>query len=186
MPNKSQQEELIIAVDSRLKQAGDSVSLAGEMPFESYRLGEHSFSLTKPLHYDLVLSHAGEGILASGLLVAYLSSTCDRCLEPCTNKVSAEVDEYFLFEEHKDQNAQLDEDEELDYSLVQDDAIDLFEALRSALISETPFVVLCSEDCKGLCPVCGNNLNERLCRHDKSDPLSPFAALTQLKLDKKS
>ena len=57
---------------------------------------------------------------------------------------------------------------------------------------ETPYVVLCKEDCLGLCPVCGANLNEEDCGHaaqleqqreDERLASSPFAALRDLKLD---
>ena len=54
----------------------------------------------------------------------------------------------------------------MDFSLVGDDnTVDLTDALFSALLMETPYVVLCREDCKGLCPVCGANLNEEDCGH---------------------
>ena len=85
-----------------------------------------------------------------------------------------------------------DEDDDVDFALVGDDStIELTDALSSALLMETPFVVLCREDCKGLCPVCGANLNEVDCGHaaqieaereqDKLDA-SPFAALRNLDL----
>ena len=74
------------------------------------------------------------------------------------------------------------------YSAGKYHTIDLTEALYAALLMETPFVVLCREDCKGLCPVCGENLNERDCGHaaqieEERLASSPFAALRNLKLD---
>ena len=61
-------------------------------------------------------------------------------------------------------------------------------ALNDTLIMETPFVVLCRPDCKGLCPHCGANLNEGQCdcaERVREEELSnsPFAALAGLKLD---
>ena len=54
----------------------------------------------------------------------------------------------------------------MEFSLVSEDhTIDLSDAFLSALVMETPFVVLCREDCRGLCPVCGANLNEEDCGH---------------------
>jgi uncharacterized protein len=58
----------------------------------------------------------------------------------------------------------------------------------SALIMETPYVVLCREDCAGLCPTCGANLNEGDCgcaakAASEPDPMSPFAALKDLDVD---
>ncbi|MEE1210367.1 MAG: DUF177 domain-containing protein, partial [Parafannyhessea umbonata] len=101
------------------------------------------------------------------------------------------VDEYYLFKAPAEPMAD-DEDDDVDFALVGDDStIDLTDALSSALLMETPFVVLCREDCKGLCPVCGANLNEVDCGHaaqieaereqDRLDA-SPFAALRNLDL----
>ena len=55
------------------------------------------------------------------------------------------------------------------------------------LLMETPFVVLCREDCKGLCPVCGENLNEHDCGHaaliaERRAASNPFAVLASLDL----
>ena len=50
----------------------------------------------------------------------------------------------------------------------------------------TPFVILCKEDCKGLCPTCGADLNEGPCACDSSDdidPDNPFAVLKNLKFN---
>lgn len=72
-----------------------------------------------------------------------------------------------------------------------DRTIDLSGALLSAIVMETPFVVLCREDCAGLCPVCGANLNEEDCGHaaelaeqrerERAES-SPFSALAGLDL----
>ena len=96
------------------------------------------------------------------------------------------MDEYYLFEEPEHVEG---EDDDVEFSLVSEDhTIDLSDAFLSALVMETPFVVLCREDCKGLCPVCGANLNEVDCGHaaqreQERMAASPFAALAGLNLD---
>ena len=93
-----------------------------------------------------------------------------------------------LFEEPEDAGEGGDDDDELDFSLVSDDnTIALSDALLSSLVMETPFVVLCRPDCKGLCPVCGANLNEEDCGHaaqmeEERLKASPFAVLASLDL----
>lgn len=180
-------EPLIIAVDDRLANPGDTWSVAGHLDEVGYSLGDHEFSLPSGMDYDVVLTNAGEGILATGLLRAHVVGTCDRCLEDAEFDVAAEVDEYYLFEEPVDV---ADDEDEADYELVSPDrTIDLSGALLAALVMETPFVVLCREDCAGLCPVCGANLNEVDCGHvaqiaaererDRIEA-SPFAALAGL------
>ena len=181
-------QSVVIDLDSRLKNPGDTIPLAGHLDEAGYSLGDHDFTLPDGIDYDLVLTNAGEGILATGLLNAHVVGTCDRCLEEAEFDVAGEVDEYFLFEEPAEDQMGDDEDE-MDFSLVSSDGtIDLAEPLNAALLMETPFVVLCRPDCKGLCPVCGANLNETDCGHAaqiEEDRLasSPFAVLKDLKLD---
>ena len=180
---------LIISLDDRLANAGDTWQYAGHLDEAGYALGDHEFSLPEGADYDLVLTNTGEGVLATGMLRARVTGTCDPCLEEASFDVDAEVDGYYLFEEPE----QLAEDEdEADFELVSPDrTIDLSGALLSALVMETPFVVLCREDCAGLCPVCGANLNEVDCGHvaeldaareRERLSASPFAALAGLDL----
>lgn len=179
-------------LDTRLQEAGDTLPVSGHLDEKGYSLGGHDFTLPGGIDYDLVLTNAGEGILATGMLRAHVEGTCDRCLGKAEFDVNGEVDEYYLFKAPQEPVEQ-DDDDDVDFALVgPDNTIDLTDALASALLMETPFVVLCREDCKGLCPVCGANLNEVDCGHgaqieaererDRMDA-SPFSALRDLHLD---
>ena len=162
-------QPVIFALDERLANPGDTLPWAGHLDETGYTLGQ-DFTLPEGIDFDIALTNAGEGILASGILRAHVKGTCDRCLEDAEFDVSAEVDD-------------------VEFSLVSEDhTIDLSDAFLSALVMETPFVVLCREDCKGLCPVCGANLNEVDCGHaaqreQERMAASPFAALAGLNLD---
>lgn len=181
-------QPVIFALDERLANPGDTLPWAGHLDETGYTLGQ-DFTLPGGIDFDIALTNAGEGILASGILRAHVKGTCDRCLEDAEFDVSAEVDEYYLFEEPEHVEG---EDDDVEFSLVSEDhTIDLSDAFLSALVMETPFVVLCREDCKGLCPVCGANLNEGDCGHAaelearrEAERLesSPFSALAGLDL----
>lgn len=190
-------EAITYRLDDHLNNPGDVFPFSGHIDLASYELGGRSFSLPHGADYDLVLTNAGEGILASGLLRAHVEGTCDRCLEPASFEVSSEVNEYYLFEAPSeapfdDTDGAFDDDyaeDDDDFSLVEDDVVDLTPALMAALIMETPFVVLCREDCLGLCPTCGANLNEGPCdcaahAEEAKMAASPFAVLKQLNLPK--
>ncbi len=76
----------------------------------------------------------------------------------------------------------LDEDKIDEYAIVEDGFLDLDEPARSLLLSEFPSRVLCREDCRGLCPTCGKDLNEGpcSCKTDETDPrLSPLSAVLE-------
>ncbi|MEO7658752.1 MAG: DUF177 domain-containing protein, partial [Pyrinomonadaceae bacterium] len=72
-------------------------------------------------------------------------------------------------------------DEALDESLVEDGKIDMAEVVREQLLLVQPEQIFCREDCKGLCPQCGANLNliDCKCADDDIDPR--WAALKNLK-----
>ena len=117
---------------------------------------------------------------------AHVKGECDRCLDTAEFDIAGEIEEFYLFEEPENP-----EDYEDGYELVDEDrVIDLAEPINDAIVMDTPFVVLCQPDCKGLCPSCGANLNEGPCgcaaeaEMDWVDnPENPFAALKNLKLD---
>lgn len=182
-------QQVTVNIDERLENPGDSLPLAGHLDEASYSLGEREFELPEGIDYDLVLTNAGEGILATGMLRAHVVGTCDRCLDPAEFDVAGEVDEYYLFHEPEDAAYEDDDEEDgPDYALVSaDNAVDLTDALSTALIMETPYVVLCKPDCRGLCPVCGANLNHEDCGHAaqiERDRLAsnPFVVLKELDL----
>ena len=100
-----------------------------------------------------------------------LRSVCDRCLKLFHNPKSVRC-EYILAE-------RLENGENDDIVLLKDGAVDVGELARTAFILEMDAKTLCSEDCKGLCPSCGADLNQGLCTCKKgTDPR--WAALAQL------
>ena len=182
-------QQVIAILDDRLANAGDTLPLVGHLSDKGYSLGEHEFSLPEGLDYDLMLTNAGEGILATGIVSGHVVGTCDRCLEKAEFDLAREVDEDYLLKAPSQTESLGEDEDDVDFSLVGDDhTIDLTDALTAAVLMESPFVVLCREDCKGLCPVCGENLNEHDCGHaslieEQRLESSPFAALRNLKLD---
>lgn len=186
-------DSVIVRLDDRLSNVGDTLSYAGHIDMDAFELSDRTLTLPSGIDYDLMLTNAGEGILATGIVRAQVTSSCDRCLEDASFDVAGEVDEYYLFHEPDEGVLEEDEEEGPDYSLVgPNSTIDLSDALSSAFVMEIPYVILCDEDCKGLCPVCGENLNHVDCGHAAQleaqaaqDRLnaSPFAALKDLKLD---
>jgi uncharacterized protein len=58
--------------------------------------------------------------------------------------------------------------------------IDLAPVLREYILLEIPISPLCRQDCKGLCPICGNNLNESTCNHEDESVDPRLASLKKL------
>lgn len=83
-----------------------------------------------------------------------LSIICDRCLK--------ELDREYLFDFKRIvvKNVNSDNDE---FIVAENDRIDLTEIAVSDILLSLPTKILCKDDCKGLCPVCGCDLNESDC-----------------------
>ena len=99
---------------------------------------------------------------------ARADTRCSRCLEPVSVPVNATVDA--IFDRQPDP-----EDPDL-YSF-EASTVELTDAIRDALLLELPMRSLCSEDCRGLCPVCGINLNKGTCTcQEGAEVVNPFSA----------
>ncbi|MBE5780434.1 MAG: DUF177 domain-containing protein [Clostridiales bacterium] len=94
----------------------------------------------------------GSMFLLEGKLSYVAKGICARCLMSASAAVEADFAERF---------ARNPEDEDI-FSFT-GDTLDLSEAVRQAVLLEYPEKLLCKADCKGICPVCGQILNERDC-----------------------
>ena len=114
------------------------------------------------------------GILRlTGEIEADMRCLCDRCGEGFESTKITDVD-VILTADEQDDNVEL--------FPLKGDAVDLGEVLSTCFILDMETKFLCREDCKGLCPICGKNLNLGPCSCRKQmDPR--FAVLEQL-LDK--
>ena len=101
-----------------------------------------------------------------------LNSVCDRCLKPFRQPKTVSR-EYLLAEEVQDE-----ENDEI--ILLENDEFDLGDLARTAFILDMDTKTLCSEDCKGLCPHCGADLNQGPCSCSKKDVDPRLAVLAKL------
>ena len=92
-----------------------------------------------------------------------LDTLCDRCAAEVKREGTLKI-QHFLVSELNDE----DNDE---YYLVEDMSFDLDELVREDILLSLPTKILCREDCKGICPYCGANLNEKQC--DCKKPADP-------------
>ena len=100
-----------------------------------------------------------------------LSAVCDRCAEPFERKTEIEFSHTLVNE--------LNEQDNDEYILIENMRLDVEELIRDDVLLSFPTQLLCREDCKGLCHICGQNLNEKQC--GCKEPVDPrLAALMQL------
>ena len=102
-------------------------------------------------------------------------SRCCRCLERVETPVHAEIDAVY---------AKTPDPDDPDLYAFEANAIELTDAVRDALLLELPMQFFCKPDCKGLCPVCGANLNTVTCTCQEGKVItSPFSALKSIVLN---
>lgn len=97
---------------------------------------------------------------------------CDRCLESCDQKLHHEFKLVYSMESESIFGTNKDE---FDFRVLaaETTVIDLTADIRESLLLQIPMKILCSEDCRGLCPQCGINLNVQTCNHHKFDSIDP-------------
>jgi len=117
-----------------------------------------------------------------GTVKADVSLDCTRCLEPIERHFEFPFRAIFVGSSDEDTNAEAEVSEDaLDESLVPDGQVDMAEVVREQLLLAVPEQIFCREDCRGICPKCGSNLNliDCKCADDEVDPR--WAALKGLK-----
>lgn len=130
------------------------------------------------------LQRVGREILLEGEIRATMAYACDRCLEQAQQVVEAPFTLLVGPPREKDlqeeEEVELEEDD-LSYLPLTGQEIVLDEVIREQLILAIPMVRRCSEECRGLCPGCGRNLNQEACTCSAS-PVDPrWEALKKFK-----
>jgi uncharacterized protein len=122
---------------------------------------------------ELHLTRASTGTVLELAFTARLHGPCYRCLEDTVLELPIRAREY--------QAASPGDSEELRSPYVVDDRVDLSAWGRDAVALELPDKILCREDCAGLCPVCGRDLNAEPHEHEDAPADARWTALEQLR-----
>lgn len=103
------------------------------------------------------VSRTPQGIFVHGEFEGKAPAECVRCLTSFVQPLQANFDELYAFDKRSTTESGL--------ILPEDANIDLEPIVREYLLIEYPISPICREDCKGLCSICGQNLNDALCEH---------------------
>lgn len=135
---------------------------------------EPDFTL-RDVQGQLTVSVTDDGVAAEGNLEAWTELGCSRCLERYEQHLDLIFTEVYSFHPAQDKN-----DKYREQLLPPDGVINLEPLLREYALLDIPIKHVCREDCKGLCPVCGVNLNEEDCGHRQEDIDPRMSKLKQL------
>jgi uncharacterized protein len=143
----------------------DPLQFGGETYVVTPAAAEATLDLSRTTHNGYALRLRFE---------AALEGPCMRCLDPAHPRICVDAREV-------DQPGDV---EELRSPYVDDEALDLHAWARDALMLALPAQLLCRDDCAGLCPVCGADLNTAGPEHAHERAPDPrWAKLSELKLD---
>ncbi len=156
----------------------EGLAVERDIPADSLSFEEGNRLLDR-VHVSGRLTPVDEGAFCLlGSLDASVETGCVRCLEPFVLKVRERLDLFYLPQSAnrgpkkiKDEELELKE-KDLAVSFYRDDKIDLTHMIREQVLLALPMKSLCNDDCRGLCPECGTNLNLSSCScvRDTVDP----------------
>ena len=141
----------------------DGETLTGDEPASIMELDEPDIRFQRPVQYSFFAQVQGNALLVTGKLRTPATLRCSRCLKTFDQPVR--VDEFVFHQE-----------------LGGEDFVDLTANIREDIILELPQRALCQPDCRGLCPVCGKDLNDGACGCKPARGDLRWQALDQIKL----
>ena len=140
---------------------------------EAVAADSDGFTVAAPVDLVFDVTKDKDQFCLAGRVRTTLELPCSRCLEPFERAVDAAFDLRYLPRRANagDEEREV-QDDDLSTAFYEDDTIDLGQLVREQLYLSLPMKPLCGDDCKGLCPQCGANLNRGtcLCKRDWEDP----------------
>jgi uncharacterized protein len=164
---------------------------AGEMREYELSISNHgglefgvlSVPKEQPIEIELRIESVSEGVLASAHIESIAVGECGRCLDRLEFDISEDFSELYEYEkDHRGKKAKKTEDaDEVDVRHMVGEEIDLDGPIRDAIFLNLPLNPLCKADCEGLCPDCGEKIENLPKDHSHEKLDARWAALGDLK-----
>jgi uncharacterized protein len=166
---------------AQLLKEGVGASRQRELSGEVYDVDENNPGAV-PVAGAVTLVRTPAGILVTGEAEMTLAVQCRRCLELTSQRVTLEIEEEFVPQIDVFTGRPVAPPPDTGPELIIDErhTLDLTEVLWQYAVAQTMRPVYCSEDCKGLCPYCGANLNLGTCACDTRQIDPRLEGLTRL------
>jgi DUF177 domain-containing protein len=171
MPQRTE----IFDVGRLMLSSGEGRRLELDVPVDGFDFGGQRYTVAGgQVSAVLDVSHTTNGYSLRLRFGAELEGPCMRCLETADQELAVDAREV----------DQPGGGEDLTSPYLDEGQLDVQAWARDALALALPVQIVCKADCRGLCPVCGENLNEAGSEHvHEREPDPRWAALRELKLD---
>jgi uncharacterized protein len=131
---------------SDLKEIGGRKNVSLELEFHDLEFVDREIEIKDIVQLELEIYNTRDSFVVQGTLEADLILGCSRCLQKYRSRIKLDISEDVIKNEMEDEQ-----------ELYLDDIV------MDNIILFLPMKPLCSEDCKGICPQCGQNLNKKEC-----------------------
>jgi uncharacterized protein len=128
---------------------------------------------------ELVIDLLGE-IRVKGHVTVQMEADCDRCLEPAVCPIDGDFELYYRPVTEGYGEEKVVDEGEAEMGFYEGDGIELNDVLREFVLLTLPMQRVCQEDCKGICPECGQNRNQKECACRGATADDRWAALKHL------
>ena len=162
-------DKIVIDLTENISNEGKSIAFRREVKLGDDLLPYPNAKLSNVI-LDFDVAFVKPNVSVVGTVTCVVDGFCDRCLTGITKSIELPFNQTF----YKD-----GADDEVDYVYF-DSKLDATKAVRDEIVLSLPSSFLCNDDCKGLCPKCGVNLNEQQCDCDTSRN-NAFSVLKNLK-----
>lgn len=152
----------------------ETTSVELEMSSFDSRLGE--FLITKKSPVSFTFTNIGVNkAKVEGNVELTFDTRCDRCLTEVPTKLALQFDRVVT-----SPDAVTEDEEDDDQNFMEGYQLDVETFVYNEILLNWPAKILCREECKGVCPVCGQNLNEKECGCDTFVPDPRMAAIKDI------
>ena len=144
---------------------------------------EGAVSLERPLEVELDIQRAGaRKYVLTGRLEGGLRVRCDRCLELFHRDLALSFRTFLALPQEAASEEEIElKEEDLDVAFRIGEEVDVLDIVREQVLLDQPMKRLCREECRGLCPQCGRNLNQGPCGCPQEGGHPAFQKLKLLK-----
>lgn len=150
-------------------------------------LDEETARLVEAPQINGRITRSGQEVRLQGTVTARAEVECDRCLKTVAVPIETDFDVTYIpaVDYERAATAELQE-EDLSVSVFDGEAIDIDDLVREQVLLALPPRMLCGEECRGLCPVCGADRNQSDCACAPKEIDPRWAGLAGLKQEQKN
>ncbi|HUU80054.1 MAG TPA: DUF177 domain-containing protein [Acidobacteriota bacterium] len=174
---------MIIDLRTILHEPRDFKLTFGAGWWQGFEENDQILGLDSPLEVHIRITAAVGMYELDGHLSGGFRILCNRCLEPYHRDLESDFRLLLAFPPSDMDQSELElTEEDLSVDFITGGEVDLDDIVRGQIYLSLPMKSLCREECSGLCPVCGSNLNIDRCNCQREGEHSGFSKLKDLKL----